>query len=87
MFYFVYVLISLKDKKFYIGFTNNLKRRIFQHNQGKTDSLRYRRPLKLIYFEGFVNKKDAQEKEKFYKSGRGQEVLKKILENTLNEEE
>jgi putative endonuclease len=87
MFYFVYVLISLKDKKFYIGFTNNLKRRISQHNQGKTDSLRYRRPLKLIYFEGFINKKDAQEKEKFYKSGRGHEVLKKILENTLNEEE
>jgi putative endonuclease len=85
MIYFVYVLISLKDKKFYIGYTSDLKRRIFQHNQGKTDSLKNRGPLKLIYFEGFVNKKDAQEKEKFYKSGRGHEVLKKILENTLKD--
>jgi len=87
MFYYVYVLISLKDKKFYIGYTSNLKRRIFQHNQGKTDSLKSRRPLKLIYFEGYINKKDAQEKEKFYKSGRGHEVLEKILKNTLKDKE
>jgi len=86
MFYYVYVLISKKDKKFYIGYTNNLQRRINQHNKGKTDSLKNRRPLKLIYFEGYINKKDAQEKEKFYKSGRGHEVLKKILENTLKQE-
>jgi putative endonuclease len=85
MFYFVYVLISLKDKKFYIGYTSDLKRRIFQHNQGKTDSLKNRGPLKLIYFEGYINKKDAQEKERFYKSGRGHEVLKKNLENTLKD--
>jgi len=47
MFYFVYVLISLKDKKFYIGYTSDLKRRIFQHNEGKTDSLKNRGSLGL----------------------------------------
>ncbi|MGB9883129.1 MAG: GIY-YIG nuclease family protein [Microgenomates group bacterium] len=83
MIFYVYVLFSLKDKHFYIGYTNDLKRRIKQHLSGKTKSLRHRKELKLIYFEGFLNKKDALEKEKFYKSGRGHEVLNKILKNSL----
>ncbi len=83
MFYYVYVLLSFKDHNLYIGYTNNLKRRILQHNQGKTDSLRGRRPLKLIYYEAFLEKKDAQKKEKFYKSGRGHEVLYNNLLETF----
>ncbi len=84
--YYVYVLLSIIDKKLYIGYTNNLKRRIKQHNEGKTDSLKNRRPLKLIYFEAYFDKKDAQDKERFYKSGRGHEVLYKILKQTLKKE-
>ncbi len=84
-FYYVYVLVSLKDNNLYIGYTDNLKRRLKQHTNGRTKSLKLRQPLKLVYFEAFINKKDAQEKEKFYKSGRGHEVLYKVLKQTLKE--
>ncbi|MBI5127477.1 GIY-YIG nuclease family protein [Candidatus Roizmanbacteria bacterium] len=84
MFYYVYILLSLKDKNLYVGYSSNLKRRILQHENGKTNSLKNRRPLKLIYYEAFLNKKDAQIKEKFYKSGRGHEVIYKMLANGLS---
>ena len=58
-FYYTYVLQSLKDHKYYYGFTNNLKSRIEQHNKGQVESTKYRRPLKLVYFEGCLNKEDA----------------------------
>jgi putative endonuclease len=83
VFYYVYVLFSLKDKKLYIGYTKDLRRRIKQHQQGKTKSLKFRRPLKLIYYEAFTNRKDAINKEKFYKSGRGHKILYQILKETL----
>jgi hypothetical protein len=47
--YYVYILLSLKDNKFYIGFTSNLKRRLKEHNYGKNISTKSRLPLKLIY--------------------------------------
>ena len=51
MFHYVYVLKSEKDKKLYTGYTKNLKLRFEQHQNGEVDSTKYRRPLKLIYFE------------------------------------
>jgi putative endonuclease len=45
MFYYVYVLLSLRDRKFYIGFTNNLRRRRGEHQRGKNISTTQRRPL------------------------------------------
>ena len=83
--FYVYVLFSLKDGKLYTGFTNNLKARIIQHNEGLNTSTKCRRPLKLILAEAFINEKDARLREKFYKSGRGREILHKKLENTFND--
>jgi len=57
-FHYVYVLISLKDKKHYAGYTQNLELRFEQHQKGKVESTKYRRPLELIYFEGCLNKED-----------------------------
>lgn len=68
--YFVYILQSNKDNGFYIGYTSNFEKRIQEHNSGKTQSLKHRRPLKLIYFEEFITIKDAKAREKqikFYK--------------------
>ena len=81
--FYTYVLFSLKDKRLYIGFTSDLKTRIIKHNEGLNTSTKCRRPLKLILAEAFINEKDARVREKFYKSGRGREVLKKKLENTF----
>ena len=55
MFYFVYVLQSAKDNKFYTGYTKNLKLRFEQHKKGKIESTKNRLPVKLIYFEGCLN--------------------------------
>jgi putative endonuclease len=81
--YYVYVLYSLKDKKFYIGFTNNLKLRYQEHEKGEVISTRSRQPLKFIYFEAYINEVNARKRELFYKSGRGRETLHKILNETL----
>ena len=80
MMYFVYVLRSLKDFKNYVGFTENLDRRFEEHNSGLVKSTRNRSPFKLLYSETFKTKKEALKKEKFFKTGKGREYLKTLLE-------
>lgn len=75
--YYVYVLRSIKDKKRYIGSTDNLGRRIDEHNKGLVKSTK-NRPFNLIYFEEFHIKSEALNREKFFKSGFGRSFLKKI---------
>ena len=77
--YTVYVLKSEKDSKRYIGFTENLDRRLFDHANGLVKSTRNRRPLVLIYKEEFTDKMEAQLREKFLKSGQGRAFLNRIL--------
>ena len=60
--YYVYLLKSEKDKDFYMGFTNNLERRIKEHNNGFVVSARSRKPFDLIYCEGYRPEKDARKK-------------------------
>ena len=77
--HYVYVLHSEKDKKLYTGYTNNIKRRFEEHKTGKVESTKNRRPLKLIYYEAYIEKTDAQNREVFLKSGSGKNFLKKQL--------
>lgn len=77
-FYFTYVLQSQKDGLLYIGSTNNLKRRFYEHNAGKNISTAKRIPFELIYFEGHRSKLDAQRREKYYKNTKGKATLKQI---------
>jgi len=73
---YVYLLINDKDGKFYTGSTNDLKRRLKEHNSGNVKSTRNRRPLKLLYYEGCLNETDAQQREKYLKSGMGKKYLR-----------
>ncbi len=79
MFYYVYVLNSKKDKGIYTGYTDNLKRRYQEHRNGNVAATRHRRPLELIYFEGYKNKQKAWLREKYLKTGWGRNYLEKIL--------
>ena len=54
-FHYVYVLESLKDGERYIGYTNNLRKRLEEHNKGKNFSTKFRLPFRLIYFEACIN--------------------------------
>lgn len=83
--YYVYVLFSEKDNKTYVGYSNNLKRRINEHNDGLVEATKNRRPLKLLNFGCFINESDAKNEELFLKSGRGRERLKYLLKNTFEE--
>ena len=74
--YYVYVLLSLKDKKFYVGYTDNLTDRLKLHETGQVASTRNRRPLKLIYYEACLNQQDATHREKYLKTSWGKRYIK-----------
>lgn len=61
--FYVYVLRSKKDRKLYFGYTNNLERRIKEHNLGMVESTKYRRPLKCVYYEAYTSRSDAVKRE------------------------
>jgi len=67
--YYVYVLKSLKDGQLYIGYSSNLKARIERHNSGLVFSTKSRLPVKLVYYQAFISRKDAMNEEKYLKSG------------------
>ena len=77
---FVYLLFSEKDHKTYVGSTDNIERRIVEHNNGKNFSTRNRRPLKLIYKEEFNTLLEARSREKYLKTRKGRKELKAIFE-------
>jgi len=82
-FYYVYVLRSLKDGLFYIGYSEDLKTRIKDHDSGKNTSTKDRRPLELIFYEAFPNKFDALRRERYFKTTKGKTTLKQMLEEYL----
>lgn len=79
--YYIYVIKSLKDGKNYTGLTNDITRRIKEHNIGKksTPSTVQRGPFELIYSERCDNRKEARKREKFLKSGAGREFIKQHI--------
>lgn len=81
--FYLYILYSKKDKKLYVGHTNDLRRRFKLHNSGKVPSTKNRRPLVLIYYEAYKARKEARKRELFLKSLWGGREKKKILENYL----
>ncbi len=81
--YYVYVLLSEKDSKFYTGATSDLKSRIKQHNEGKVQSTKNRRPLQLLYYEACLSQEDAFRREKYLKTGMGKRYLRNRLKASL----
>ncbi len=61
--FYVYILKSKKDGQFYIGSTNNLRRRFKEHNEGKVSSRKHRIPFELIFYEAYKAEKDARKRE------------------------
>ncbi len=82
--FYVYILQSTVDGSLYIGYTTDYRRRLKEHNSGKSKATRPFRPWKLIYYEAFLNKKDAKAREKYLKSGWGRRSINKMLKNYLN---
>jgi putative endonuclease len=78
MFSYVYVLKN-KDNKLYVGLTNDLVKRVKEHNRGLVFSTKPYRPWQLIYYEACINEDDAKRRERYVKTNQGGRLLKRRL--------
>ena len=77
--YFIYAISSLTRNYIYVGMTNNINRRIGDHNKGYNRTTKPYIPFKLIYTEEFNTRAEARIKEIYLKSGCGKEFLRTLL--------
>ena len=82
--YYVYILFSDTQSRFYIGYTKDIARRVQEH-KGKSNhtTARYK-SLRLLFYEAFVNGSDARRREKYFKTTKGKKALRLILRDTLD---
>ncbi len=78
--FFAYILLSLKDYRTYVGYTNDLDKRLVRHNSGQVTATQNRRPLKVLFYEELPTMQEAKKRELYSKSGAGRRKLKKIFE-------
>lgn len=79
MAYTVYAIRSKEDDRIYVGFTQDVQKRLLEHNRGETKSTKGYRPWVLVYTEEVDSREEARNLEKYYKSGSGKEKLKRFL--------
>jgi putative endonuclease len=77
--WYTYILKSKNFNKYYIGHCEDFDKRLSQHNNGKTKSIKAYIPYELIYYENFDFKKDAYRREMQIKKYKGGEAFKKLL--------
>ncbi|QOR77173.1 MAG: GIY-YIG nuclease family protein [Thermoflavifilum sp.] len=77
--YYVYVLKSEDYPRFYIGITNDIHRRLSEHNQGHTRSTRMYRPWHVVWVEKHPDRKEARKRESYLKSGVGRAWIQSFL--------
>ena len=74
--FYVYLIKSTLFDYTYVGHTQNLETRLFEHNRGKTKSNKAYKPFVLVYSEEFSSREEAIQREKYFKTGSGREFLK-----------
>jgi len=83
--FYVYVLESELNGELYTGFTNDLKRRILEHNKGLNLSTKRYKPWHLIYYEACLSEVDAYRREHYLKTTQGGRLLKRRLKEYFYE--
>lgn len=81
---YVYIIESRKNGKWYIGMTNNLRKRFWQHSNGQSPYTKGRGPWKLIYYEASIDEEDARSRELYLKSGMGRRYLRNRMKRFLS---
>jgi len=79
MFFYVYILQSLKNADLYIGYTKDLRKRLEKHNRKLNFSTKSGSPWKLIFYEAYLSERDAKRREKYLKTSQGSRLLKRML--------
>ena len=83
--FYIYILKS-KSGELYTGYTNNLKRRFVEHNQGLNLSTKCYMPWKIIYYEACLEESDAKRREKYLKTTQGGRLIKRRIKDYLYNE-
>lgn len=82
--FYVYILQSIKDNSLYIGYTNDIDKRLTIHNCGRVSYTNKHKPYKLIYYEAYLSEKDARRREVNLKRKGGQrDFIKENLKDSL----
>ena len=84
--FYTYALYDSGKDKFYIGYTNNIKRRFREHKLGNVHTTARFSALELIFYEYFASQEDAKRREKYFKTTKGKKSLKLILRDSLKKE-
>ena len=79
MTFYVYILQSVRDGSYYIGYTYNLEKRVFQHNDAKTGYSSKKSPWILVYSESYDIKSSAIKRELFLKKQKNRDFIKKLI--------
>ena len=81
--YYVYILKSEKDSSYYIGQTEDLKKRLEKrlekHNKGEVKSTKNNKPYKIIYSRSYVSRSDAMKSERYLKSLKKRKYIEKFM--------
>ncbi|MCS7052308.1 MAG: GIY-YIG nuclease family protein [Ignavibacterium sp.] len=77
--FYVYILRSKVKDKYYVGHTNNIIRRLKEHNSGKSKFTKKYMPWELLYYEEFESQSEAITKEKYFKTTSGRRLIKKLI--------
>ena len=81
--FYVYILQSDVDQSYYIGFTQNVAKRLLRHNNGKSTYTKRKIPWSLVYSEEFPTKSEAIKRERFLKAQKNTEFYKNLI-NSLD---
>lgn len=86
--FYVYVLQSISTNELYFGYTNNLKRRLQEHNKKQVFATQKKAPWSLVYYEAFQSQQDATNREhKLKRFGSSYSQLKKRIKKSLMRED
>jgi putative endonuclease len=78
--HYVYAISSQSRRYIYVGLTDNLERRLEEHNNGYNKTTKPYIPFQMIYFELQPTRIEARKREKYLKSGIGKEFLKRLID-------
>ncbi len=81
--FFVYILLSLKDNGLYVGQTGDIQDRLHEHNAGKVNSTKARRPFIVLHQESYPTRAEAMKREKFLKSLYSAKFKQKLVKEYL----
>lgn len=77
--YIVYILQSDKDRSYYIGSTEDIKKRLLEHNKGYSKYTKNKRPWRLAYGEEYATLSESRKREYYLKSLKSKKAIEKLI--------